>query len=58
MNLNCDEASLTGEAEPVEKIPEAGIKTLEGNVATKEEEVGVGDRINMAYSTTTVTKGS
>lgn len=57
MNLYCDEASLTGEAEPVEKIPEASIKTLDGHVATKEEEVGVGDRINMAYSTTTVTKG-
>ena len=58
MNLNCDEKSLTGEAEPVEKIPDGGIK-IPGteNVASKEEEVGVGDRFNMAYSTTTVTKG-
>lgn len=57
MNLNCDEKSLTGEAEPVEKIPDGGIK-IPGteNVASTEEEVGVGDRFNMAYSTTTVTK--
>ncbi len=58
MNLNCDEKSLTGEAEPVEKIVEDGIK-IPGTetVANKEEEVGVGDRFNIAYSTTTVTKG-
>lgn len=58
MNLNCDEKSLTGEAEPVEKIPDGSIK-IPGteDVASKEEEVGVGDRFNMAYSTTTVTKG-
>lgn len=58
MNLNCDEKSLTGEAEPVEKriqqnIPIPGTNKL----ATSETEVGVGDRLNMAYSTTTVTKG-
>lgn len=59
MNLNCDEKSLTGEAEPVEKsiendilIPDSG-----GKLATSEDEVGIGDRFNMAYSTTTVTKG-
>jgi Na+-exporting ATPase len=59
MNLNCDEKSLTGEAEPVEKIvgnniviPGSGDK-----LATAEGEVGIGDRFNMAYCTTTVTKG-
>lgn len=59
MNLNCDEKSLTGEAEAVEKhaekdiiIPGSGDK-----LATDEGEVGIGDRFNMAYSTTTVTKG-
>lgn len=58
MNLNCDEKSLTGEAEPVEKSTEHNIK-ISGteDLATLEEEVGVGDRFNMAYSTTTVTKG-
>lgn len=58
MNLNCDEKSLTGEAEPVEKSVDDDIK-IPGtdDKATKEEEVGVGDRFNMAYSTTTVTKG-
>jgi len=58
MNLNCDEKSLTGEAAPVEKSTEHDIK-IPGteDLATTEEEVGVGDRFNMAYSTTTVTKG-
>ncbi len=58
MNLNCDEKSLTGEAEPVEKRPGHDI-TVPGTdrLATEEGEVGVGDRFNMAYSTTTVTKG-
>jgi P-type Na+/K+ transporter len=59
MNLNCDEKSLTGEAEPVEKTMENDIAIPgSGNkLATTEEEVGIGDRFNMAYSTTTVTKG-
>ncbi|KFX94237.1 hypothetical protein V490_04447 [Pseudogymnoascus sp. VKM F-3557] len=58
MNLNCDEKSLTGEAEPVEKIVENNI-TIPGTdtLATREEEVGIGDRLNIAYSTTTVIKG-
>jgi len=58
MNLNCDEKSLTGEAEPVEKTPENNI-VVPGSkdLATSEGEVGVGDRLNMAYATTTVTKG-
>ncbi|KAH6682874.1 P-type ATPase-like protein [Halenospora varia] len=58
MNLNCDEKSLTGEAEPVEKIIENNIMIPGSNkLATEEGEVGIGDRFNMAYSTTTVTKG-
>ena len=58
MNLNCDEKSLTGEAEPVEKrvARDICIPGLD-RLATEEGEVGIGDRFNMAYSTTTVTKG-
>ncbi|RDL40342.1 uncharacterized protein BP5553_00321 [Venustampulla echinocandica] len=58
MNLYCDEKSLTGEAEPVEKTTESNI-IIPGTekLATEEGEVGIGDRFNMAYSTTTVTKG-
>lgn len=47
MNFETDEALLTGESLPVHKDPDA---LLEG-------EMGVGDRINMAFSSTTVTKG-
>lgn len=58
MNLNCDEKSLTGEAEPVEKQTQHDIMVPGSDkLATSEGEVGVGDRLNMAYSTTTVTKG-
>ncbi|KAF4628235.1 hypothetical protein G7Y89_g9916 [Cudoniella acicularis] len=59
MNLNCDEKSLTGEAEPVEKIVENNIMVPGSGdkLATDESEVGIGDRFNMAYSTTIVTKG-
>lgn len=47
MNLAADEQSLTGESIPVEKI----VENLEN------EELGIGDRINIAYGTTTVQKG-
>ncbi|KAI1386769.1 potassium/sodium eff [Hypoxylon trugodes] len=47
MNLAADEQSLTGESVPVEKI----IEHLE------DEELGIGDRINIAYGTTTIRKG-
>ncbi|KAI4860995.1 potassium/sodium eff [Hypoxylon rubiginosum] len=47
MNLAADEQSLTGESVPVEKI----VEHLE------DEELGIGDRINVAYGTTTVRKG-
>lgn len=51
MNLECDEKILTGEAIPVAK--EFGIDFS----ATDEVSTGVGDRLNMAYSSSTVTKG-
>ncbi|KUJ18011.1 potassium/sodium efflux P-type ATPase [Mollisia scopiformis] len=59
MNLNCDEKSLTGEAEPVEKRIENDIIVpgSRDKLATEEGQVGIGDRFNMVYSTTTVTKG-
>lgn len=47
MNFECEEMQLTGESEPVVK---------DANVAL-EENIGVGDRINIAYATTKVTKG-
>ncbi|PGH27306.1 potassium/sodium efflux P-type ATPase, fungal-type [Polytolypa hystricis UAMH7299] len=50
MNLECDEKILTGEAVPVAKEPEF---TTDGD----EFATGVGDRLNMAYSSSNVTKG-
>ncbi|KAI1073946.1 potassium/sodium eff [Whalleya microplaca] len=47
MNLAADEQSLTGESIAVEKI----VEHLE------DEELGIGDRLNIAYGTTTVRKG-
>ncbi|KAI5860007.1 potassium/sodium eff [Durotheca rogersii] len=47
MNLAADEQSLTGESVAAEKI----VEHLEN------EELGIGDRINIAYGTTTVRKG-
>ncbi|KAK0620952.1 hypothetical protein B0T14DRAFT_497374 [Immersiella caudata] len=58
MNLNCDEQSLTGEAIPVEKITAAEIHVPgTEKLAESEEEVGIADRINIAYATTIVRKG-
>ena len=51
MNLECDEAILTGEALPVAKEVEFEPRT--GDKA----DCGLGDRLNMAYSSSTVTKG-
>ena len=51
MNLECDEKILTGEAIPVAK------DAILSFVGRDEVTVGVGDRLNMAYSSTTVTKG-
>lgn len=51
MNLECDEKILTGEAMPVAKDQDT---EFDGG---DELTVGIGDRINMAYSSSTVTKG-
>ncbi|KAB8290175.1 hypothetical protein EYC80_011044 [Monilinia laxa] len=58
MNLTCEEKSLTGESEPVEKITsnEIFVPGTEERT-TSEGQVGIADRNNMAYSTTTVIKG-
>ncbi|KAK7443243.1 hypothetical protein VKT23_015840 [Stygiomarasmius scandens] len=54
-NLEIDEALLTGEALPVAKI----VDRIKPQVLPSGEtvEVGVGDRINMAFASTSVTKG-
>ena len=46
MNFETDEALLTGESLPVSKCEQ-----------TYSSDVGVGDRLNMAYSSSTVTRG-
>lgn len=51
MNLECDEKILTGEAMPVAKDVNFDFSN------TNELETGVGDRLNMAYSSSTVTQG-
>jgi P-type Na+/K+ transporter len=58
MNLECDEKILTGEAIPVAKDAAFEIQGKEGDDGGKAEfETGVGDRLNMLYSSSTVTKG-
>ncbi|OAA69777.1 potassium/sodium efflux P-type ATPase [Cordyceps fumosorosea ARSEF 2679] len=58
MNLACEEGQLTGESIPVEKITENNVTTPgTEKLATSEQEVGIGDRVNMAYATTVVRKG-
>ncbi len=47
VNLKVEEASLTGESHPVDKVAETKLKT----------EAHIGDRINMVMSTSTVTYG-
>jgi P-type Na+/K+ transporter len=51
INLECDEAILTGEALPVAK--EVEFETKQGN----KENCGLDDRLNIAYSSSVVTKG-
>ncbi|KAL8691070.1 MAG: hypothetical protein Q9218_003632 [Villophora microphyllina] len=51
MNLECDEKILTGEAVPVAKDIKLDF------TSNNELETGVGDRLNMAYSSSTVTNG-
>ncbi|EEY16846.1 calcium-transporting ATPase [Verticillium alfalfae VaMs.102] len=48
VNLEADEALLTGESVPARKDPKA---TFDG------EDTGPGDRLNVAFSSTTITKG-
>jgi magnesium-transporting ATPase (P-type) len=58
MNLECDEKILTGEAVPVAKDAAFDHKTLLENSSTNAEtHIGVGDRLNMVYSSSTVTRG-
>ncbi|KAL1976148.1 hypothetical protein VTN31DRAFT_2430 [Thermomyces dupontii] len=47
VNFETDEALLTGESLPVQKDHDATFK----------EDIGPGDRLNLAYSSTTVTRG-
>ena len=51
MNLECDEKILTGEAIPVAKEVKFDSSGMD------EVSTGAGDRLNMAYSSSTVTKG-
>ena len=51
MNLECDEKILTGEAVPVAKDAKFDISGM------NEISTGIGDRLNMLYSSATVTKG-
>ncbi|RYO85412.1 hypothetical protein DL766_006497 [Monosporascus sp. MC13-8B] len=48
VNLEADEALLTGESVPSRKDPQA---------VFSEDDTGPGDRLNVAFSSTTVTKG-
>ncbi|KAK1977329.1 potassium/sodium efflux P-type ATPase [Colletotrichum cereale] len=48
INLSIDEALLTGESLPISKHPEAILE---------DADIPLGDRINMVYSATTVTRG-
>jgi P-type Na+/K+ transporter len=58
MNLNCDEGSLTGEANLAEKsIANDILVPGTEKPATSENDVGVGDRKNIVYATTVVRKG-
>jgi len=51
MNLECDEAIITGEALPVAK--DVDFEPKHGD----KEDCGIGGRLNIPYSSTTVTKG-
>ncbi|XWW93735.1 hypothetical protein V2A60_001671 [Cordyceps javanica] len=47
VNLEADEALLTGESAPVSKVP----------ALVFDEDTGPGDRLNVVFSSTTITKG-
>lgn len=51
MKLGCDEKTSTGEGIPVTEV--VSLNIVDGH----EISVGVGERLNMAYSSSTVTKG-
>jgi len=55
MNFEADEALLTGESLPVAK--DGAIAFGNKDEDLDEVDIGVGDRINMAYSSSSVTKG-
>ncbi|KAI7975195.1 hypothetical protein EIK77_001881 [Talaromyces pinophilus] len=59
MNLECDEKILTGEAVPVAKDAAFDHRSVveDSSSANAETHIGVGDRLNMVYSSSTVTKG-
>ncbi|QRV84266.1 potassium/sodium efflux P-type ATPase [Ceratobasidium sp. AG-Ba] len=52
-NVECDEALLTGEALPVPKV----VHRLTESSLHSDGDVGVGDRINMLFSSANVVKG-
>lgn len=54
MNFETDEALLTGESLPVQKDHAS---VFEPSKESDGQDVGVGDRLNMAYSSSTVSKG-
>ncbi|UZJ54932.1 hypothetical protein CBS101457_004252 [Exobasidium rhododendri] len=55
MNLEADEALLTGESLPVAKDGSLAFGIKDENL--DDSEVGVGDRLNMAYSSSSITRG-
>ncbi|CAK7219839.1 potassium/sodium eff [Sporothrix bragantina] len=58
VNLACDEQMMTGESLPVDKVTHNRIlDPTTGSVATVEETVTDGDRINLAFASTNVSKG-
>ncbi|GAA5829224.1 hypothetical protein JCM3766R1_001026 [Sporobolomyces carnicolor] len=56
-NFETDEALLTGESLPVAKDAEANWTEEAKSGAFDPRDIGVGDRITMAYTSSTVTKG-
>ena len=59
MNLATEEGQLTGESIPVEKTTSNDLGSSEGSEGNdvNVEDIGIGDRTNMAYATTVVRKG-
>jgi len=57
MNFETDEALLTGESLPVDKDHEATWHEKQSGDPWDPRDVAIGDRVTMAFSSTTVTKG-